>query len=346
MASNGVQLNAFDPRSLDELRRLSKNEVNSDQALRSASKQVEALFLQMMLKAMREATPANGPLDSDQTRMAQELYDQQLTTNLAQSKSTGLADALFRQLGGGRSSGEAAEAAKTTGKSGKTVRSDFPFERVVRGNAGDIQLSVRGSANDVSAAAGKRGAAKTATESAPVSAKFVATVDAARTATGNVPQHVRDFVASVWPHAHAASQATGIPAHFMVAQAALETGWGAKQPKNADGTPSHNLFNIKAGRGWDGPSTAHRAVAEYGGDGWTRQKASFRSYSSYAEAFADYAKLLTDSPRYASVLGKEDAAAFAQGLQSAGYATDPMYADKLVRIIGGNTLRSALAMTA
>ncbi|MDR0635016.1 MAG: flagellar assembly peptidoglycan hydrolase FlgJ [Azoarcus sp.] len=319
MAVNGTQLNAFDPRSLADIRQLSKNNANSDEALRAASRQVEALFLNMMLKAMREASAANGPLDSDQTRLAQELHDQQLASNLAQSKRTGLAEALFRQMGGGR--GGLDETTAKSGKAGKDARADILPGKTVRSAAGTVA------------------------ESASLSAKFAATVDAARSAAGNVPQHVREFVASVWPHAHAASRATGIPAHFMVAQAALETGWGAKEPKNADGTSSHNLFNIKAGRSWNGPTTAHHAVNEYSGGGWQRQKAAFRSYASYGEAFADYARLLTASPRYAGVLGKGDAAAFAQGLQSAGYATDPMYADKLMRIIGGNTLRSALAGT-
>ena len=109
------------------------------------------------------------------------------------------------------------------------------------------------------------------------------------------------------------------------------------------GSPSHNLFNIKAGSAWPGRTVA-REVTEYADGQAYTEAAHFRSYGSYAESFRDYAQLMTRSPRYAGVLGQTDAAAFARGLQDAGYATDPMYADKLTRIIGGNTLRSALAM--
>ena len=146
----------------------------------------------------------------------------------------------------------------------------------------------------------------------------------------------------MWPQAVEASRATGIPARFLVAQAALETGWGKYELKNADGSPSHNLFNIKAGKRWAG-DTVSTATTEYSNGVATRENARFRSYGSYAESFRDYARLISSNPRYAAVLGQDDAAAFARGLQSAGYATDPLYADKLARIINGNTLRTALA---
>ncbi len=303
-------LNTLDPRSMGDLRRLAKTEGNSDEALRAASKQIESLFLQMMLKSMRSASLGSGPFDSEQTKFIQELHDQQLASDLAQSKGVGLADALFRQLGGGRNEG--------------------------------IGVIPQGALNIPFQSAPET----TVAESVAQSAKINETIAAARKANGQVPEHVREFVASVWPHAHEASRVTGIPAHFMVAQAALETGWGAKQLKNADGSPSYNLFNIKAGSNWNGPTTAQKSVAEFEDGGWQSRQATFRSYASWAEAFADYAKLLTDNPRYANVLGSNDAAGFAQGLKDAGYATDPSYADKLMRIIAGNTLKNALIMAA
>ena len=139
-----------------------------------------------------------------------------------------------------------------------------------------------------------------------------------------------------------ASRATGIPARFLVAQAALETGWGKFELKNADGSPSHNLFNIKAGKRWAG-DTVSTATTEYSNGVATRENARFRSYGSYADSFRDYARLIGSNPRYAAVVGQDDATTFARGLQAAGYATDPNYADKLARIINGNTLRTALA---
>jgi flagellar protein FlgJ len=145
--------------------------------------------------------------------------------------------------------------------------------------------------------------------------------------------------------ARRAEAATGIPAAFMVAQAAHETGWGRKEIVHADGTPSFNLFGIKADARWKGP-TAEVTTTEFV-DGQARKVvARFRAYGSYAESFADYAHLMKTSPRYQGVVasasrageGADAAAGFAQGLQRAGYATDPAYAAKLTRVIN-TTLR-------
>ncbi len=145
----------------------------------------------------------------------------------------------------------------------------------------------------------------------------------------------------VQQHNDAAKQAeaaTGIPATFMVSQAALETGWGRKEIKHADGTPSFNLFGIKAGAHYKGP-VAEVTTTEYINGKAQKVVAKFRAYSSYAELFADYAKLMKDSPRYQQVVAQGNTATgFAQGLQKAGYATDPAYADKLTRVIN-TTLR-------
>ena len=159
----------------------------------------------------------------------------------------------------------------------------------------------------------------------------------------------------VQQHSDAAKQAeadTGVPATFMISQAALETGWGRKEIRNADGTPSYNLFGVKAGANWKGPTT-DVTTTEYVNGKAQKTVAKFRAYGSYAESFADYAQLMKDSPRYANALAKAQvaskgtpgsgavvaaAAGFAQGLQKAGYATDPAYADKLTRVIN-TTLR-------
>ena len=144
-----------------------------------------------------------------------------------------------------------------------------------------------------------------------------------------VQQHTRS--------AQAAEAATGIPAAFMVAQAAHESGWGRREILHADGTPSHNLFGIKAGAGWNGP-VAEITTTEYIGGVARKVTAKFRAYASYAESFADYARLMTNSPRYAAVTQADTPREFAQGLQRAGYATDPAYADKLTAVIN-TTLR-------
>lgn len=138
--------------------------------------------------------------------------------------------------------------------------------------------------------------------------------------------------------ARAAQAASGIPAEFMISQAALESGWGRREIRHTDGSPSFNLFGIKAGGSWKGP-VAEVWTTEYVNGKAQKVKAEFRAYGSYAESFADYARLIKDSPRYASVAASGgDAAGFARGLQRAGYATDPAYADKLTRVIN-TTLR-------
>ena len=144
--------------------------------------------------------------------------------------------------------------------------------------------------------------------------------------------------------ARSAEAQSGIPAGFMVAQAAHESGWGKREILNADGSSSHNLFGIKAGPGWKG-AVAEITTTEYI-DGQPRKVvAKFRAYGSYAESFNDYAKLMKESPRYGQVVANAGTArGFSEGLQRAGYATDPAYADKLTRVIN-TTLRLQRAVT-
>jgi flagellar protein FlgJ len=161
---------------------------------------------------------------------------------------------------------------------------------------------------------------------------------AAPVAAGAAPGHAVEFVRQHRVAAEQAQAATGIPAHFMLAQAAHETGWGRHPIRHADGSPTHNLFGIKAGAGWTGP-TAEITTTEVI-DGVARKvRARFRAYASPAESFADYAALMRNSPRYREVLSQgRTAEGFAQSLQRAGYATDPDYAQKLGRVIN-TTLR-------
>jgi len=153
-------------------------------------------------------------------------------------------------------------------------------------------------------------------------------------ATPKIPdKSAAGFVQQQSAAAEAASSATGIPAAFMLAQAALETGWGKREIVGKDGTPSHNLFGIKAGANWSGP-TVDVTTTEYVGGQPQKRVQAFRAYASDGESFADYARLIKDSPRYAAVVASgADAKGFAQGLQKAGYATDPAYADKLGKVI-------------
>lgn len=148
----------------------------------------------------------------------------------------------------------------------------------------------------------------------------------------------QDFVARHTGAAEKVEAETGIPSAFILSQAAHESGWGKKQIKNADGTPSHNLFGIKAGANWKG-AVAEVTTTEYINGQAQKVKAKFRAYASPEDSFRDYARLMKDSPRYAKVVEKGGTAeGFAVGLQRAGYATDPAYAAKLGRVIN-TTLR-------
>lgn len=141
-----------------------------------------------------------------------------------------------------------------------------------------------------------------------------------------------NFVARLSIPARVASQQSGIPHQLIVAQAALESGWGQREIPTAEGTPSYNLFGIKAGGSWDGPVT-EITTTEFEQGTAKKIKAKFRVYGSYVEAMADYVKLLTNNPRYANVANARSPEQAAHALQRAGYATDPQYANKLVSVI-------------
>jgi flagellar protein FlgJ len=330
------QINTLDPNALAGLKRQAKD--NSPQAVAASAKQFEALFLQMVLKSMREATPSNGLTDNEQTRMYQGLLDQQLAQNLAQQGGMGLAQALVRQLGGG-AGGSAGPAAAAT-PAGLNPRTLLPARTAAVPARVESPAAVPARMEAAPAAPATTASTTPPAATIPPVASAPAPTSAPAPAPGSAAAK-RAFVERLWPHAEEASRATGIPAHFMIAQAALETGWGKHELRHKDGSASFNLFNIKAGSRWAGNALQVTATENANGQA-VIESSRFRSYSSYAEAFKDYARLLTSSPRYADVVGQTDAAGFARGLQRAGYATDPMYADKLTRIIGGPSLRNAL----
>lgn len=287
---------AADSKALDSLRVQAKH--SPDQALKAAAQQFESVFLSMMLKSMRDATPQDGMFDNEQTKMFTSMLDQQLAQNIS-SKGMGLADMMVKQL------------SRQNGIDPKQLTQSAALPQGSVAQAGSPTKLVK---PDTAVTQPK--AAPTAIPSA-YSESFQ-----------------RDFVQSMMPHAAQASQSTGIPAHLMVGQAALESGWGKREIRNADGTNSHNLFGIKAGNNWKG-KVAEVATTEYKNGVAYKQVEKFRSYSSFAEAFQDYASLIRGNSRYANVMQYgNNAYGFAQALQQAGYATDPKYADKLIGVIG------------
>lgn len=305
---------ALDTNSLNGLRQNAKD--GSPAALKEAATQFEAMFINMMMKSMRDATPQEGMLDNQQTKTFTTMLDQQTSQNLAK-RGVGLADVLVRQLN-----------SQTMGQQALAIGADgvaAGAAAAVPGTKG-IPTAMNAAAMYKNNAGAGAGAAEQVGSKAPPLA--------ATTETGRVQApHVRAFQEKLHQDAHAAEQTTGVPAKFMLGQAALETGWGKRMIKNADGSSSNNLFGIKAGPGWKG-KVATAVTTEYvNGKPQTRVE-KFRAYDTPADSFRDYAKLIANNPRYEKVIASGgDAAAFATGLQRAGYATDPHYASKLTRLI-------------
>lgn len=287
---------AIDTKSVSDLRQAARQ--NSPEALKATARQFEALFMNMVMKSMRAATPQEGVFDSQQSRMFTSMLDQQLSQSMA-SKGVGLADVLIRQL---------------SNITGKPAADDAAIP---------VALPSRRAGTGWSGAAG----------ALPPRLNPMLAPEQAPRGNAAQPQHVQAFLSRLAPEAEEASRSTGIPAKFMLGQAALESGWGKRQITAADGTASYNLFGIKASGNWSG-RVVEASTTEYV-DGVAQKKIEkFRAYDSYADSFRDYARLLRSNPRYENVLANaQDVKGFAQGLQNAGYATDPNYAAKLTRII-------------
>ena len=280
---------AVSAQSLDKLRMQAKQ--SPDQALKVVAQQFETVFMNMMLKSMREATPQDGMFDSEQTKMFTGMLDQQLVQSMS-SRGVGLADIMIKQLSRPASS-DVAQA------SSEAVLATSPARSVSATPVLYGDSFVNGMKNS---------------PSQPIPLQ-------------------QDFVRRMTPHAVQASQETGVPTHLVLGQAALESGWGKREIRMSDGSTSFNLFGIKAGSNWNG-KVAEVVTTEYHNGIASKQVEKFRAYSSYTEAFSDYAHLLRDNPRYAQVLQSgQGSPELAHAVQRAGYATDPEYADKLVKVM-------------
>ncbi|OBV40559.1 flagellar assembly peptidoglycan hydrolase FlgJ [Janthinobacterium psychrotolerans] len=289
---------AYDVKGMDGLRQSAK--AKDPAALKEAATQFEAMFINMMMKSMRDATPQDGIMDSQQSKMYTSMLDQQTSQSLAK-RGTGLADVLLRQLSANQALPDSEAAASPRASSMAAALAAFRQQQ--------------GAVTDGAAPAGKTLSDKANASQAP---------------------HVRAFQEKLGVHAEEASRSTGIPAKFMLGQAALETGWGKREIVGRDGSSSHNLFGIKATGDWKG-KVMEAVTTEYVNGKAQRKVEKFRAYDSYADSFKDYAQLITGNKRYEKVLAAAgDASAFAHGLQKAGYATDPNYAAKLTKIIKGS----------
>lgn len=279
---------AVDAKALESLKQQAKT--SPQQATRQAAQQFEAMFMNMLLKSMREALPNSDPLASSAGKTFTGMLDSELAQKLAAGKGLGLADVMVRQL-------ERKPSATPTAASPSAMSS--PTLKPLQAPAAPLQ-------NPATPAAA---------------------------APAGSTQNQKDFVSRMQAPARAVAKESGIPEHFMLGQAALESGWGRREIRTADGGTSHNLFGIKAGRNWSGP-TVETLTTEYVNGTPRKVVEKFRAYASYADSFRDYAKLIGNNPRYAEAARSGgDAQVFANRVQAAGYATDPNYAGKLARVI-------------
>jgi flagellar protein FlgJ len=307
MSADGINRygNALDPQGLTRLK--ADLQRPSQETAREVAKQFEALFVQTMLKSMRASMAGDALIGGEQEAQYRDLLDNQLSLNMAQGRGLGLAPVIERQLlaNMGLSQPEAAP-----------VRADLPRYRAA---------AVRSIAPEPTPAA-----------SAPAAAVNPPAVGA-KGQTFDSPQA---FVKSVWGAAEGAAKRLGVATEALVAQAALETGWGKHVIRRGDGGSSNNLFGIKS-HGWAGDSVKVKTL-EFRDGVAQKELASFRAYGSLEDAFEDYARFIESNPRYRKALeAAGDAEAYLRELQAAGYATDPAYAEKITRIMHSRTLSSA-----
>ncbi len=308
---NGLTM---DLRSLDQLKAASGKSASSQSTIKETARQLEGLFMQELMKSMRATTMNSGMLDNSGTEMGQSMLDTQLATQMT-GLPRGLSALIERQL--------ARQMGVNTSQDGASqplTLNELPERPTLSLNRTD------GSHVATALPLDRR-----------MEARLPATTLEAAGTTGAASNRklnlAESFVRKHQAAADAAERATGIPSSHILGQAALESGWGKREIRTADGGNSHNLFGIKATSNWKG-KVAEVTTTEYIGGVARKVTAKFRAYDSYEEAFKDHARLLSQSPRYSQAMAQTDSVrGYAQGLQRGGYATDPAYADKLTQVI-------------
>jgi peptidoglycan hydrolase FlgJ len=343
--ASGIAFNAGSPQS-------------DPAAIDEAARKLEGAFAKMLISSMR-STALGDSMFPGGAEHFRDLYDEKLAASLTRGRGLGLQAMIRRELGGreagfdavGRQIEQAARSFPIDGYRrlpGAMSSLSLPLPRPPVATpetarptaAARADLSTLGAATTRAAerAAATRFAVATAPAVSPVANDDCDGQPAARPKP-NTPEA---FVAEIWPHAQRAAAELGVCPRALVAQAALETGWGRHTIRGGQGNDAPNLFGIKASGRWQGESVK-RSTTEFVDGKPQRENAAFRAYRSIADSFSDYVSLLKNTPRYAAALGQSSARAFAGALQRAGYATDPQYAAKLSAIVEGPTLRRALA---
>ncbi len=298
--------NANDIKGLDELRRAAQS--GDSKALDEAAKQFEAIFVQMMLKSMRKAQDVmadkDSPFNSEQVKFYRDMHDTQIASDLASNGSIGLADIIVRQLG------KTGDGYMPAG----ALRND--------GNLSSINRNSISSTHQ--------------TQNEMLGKQSIKTFQSFKTAAF---ENAQSFIEQLYPAAQQAAQKLGIDPKALLAQAAIETGWGQHMIHNTSGQNSHNLFGIKADRRWQGDRAMVDTIEFEQGVAATK-KAPFRVYDSFADSMQDYVGFVKQNPRYQEAVNQSQSPLnYFSELQKAGYATDPEYANKVITVFESEQLK-------
>ena len=309
--------NFLDINGLNSIRQDAKtgDSAGKKEALEQAAKQFEAIFMQMLMKSMRKAQAvleADSPLNSESTKFYRDMHDQQMSLELSNNGALGLAPLIVRQLGG-----------DTENFTPHTIlRSDGNLDS--RGSVRISEPSLISANSLVKDSSADQDPSKDRQTNGSIAAQ------AANMLQSPTFAEPKDFVSALTADAKRVQDKINVPFEVVIAQAALETGWGQKIIKTNTGESSNNLFNIKADSRWTGEKV-HKETLEFEDGAMVKKREPFRVYESIGQSVNDYLNLLTKSERYQGALEKStDVEQFLHNLQSAGYATDPNYAKKIL----------------
>ena len=268
-------------------------------ALEKTAEQFESLFIHMMMKSMRSTTSGDDIFDSEHSKFYQEMFDQQISVDMAKKRQVGIADMLVSQLGS-----QQAKDPQVSVSGDAETKLDFERLRLHR-------------------------------PASPAAIEAFAPLGSVSQETIKNFDSPKDFVEKLMPLAEKYATELGVEPKVLLAQSALETGWGKHVINYSNDVPTHNLFNIKADNRWNGPK-AVASTLEYEQGKPVRQYAAFRSYPSFEASFKDYVEFIKTGDRYQGALERAgDSKAYVRALHEAGYATDPKYSHKINRIMSG-----------
>ena len=331
---------------LSDLRR--QAEKQSPEAIQTVTKQFEALFVQQVLKSAREAKLADGLFDSSEGEIYQDMFDKQIAINLTQGEGIGLAKIIVEQLS-------------------RTLQPQHQPNTPINAPSEPVNFSLQdGASREIAPEPPMASPDEQAISTLGLVSEYdpqedpynfdrtdsalpdITTVSQAPSPSNQKQEYAKfrsaeQFVTTLWPLAVQSAQQLGLDPKVLLAQAALETGWGKFILANADGQSSHNLFNIKSDERWQGDKIAVTTL-EYKDGIAQRERATFRMYPSFQASFNDYVDFIKTNQRYREALNQTaDPMFYTNELQKAGYATDPRYAEKVMGVVNSDPMKNALA---